>query len=251
MVIRGLVVLLMVGSAVLVSGKFQGICNIPMYSLVFILISGAALAWARIFYFEALARGDVGKVSAVNKTSASIAIFMSFVFLGIGLTYITVLSAILVLVGAAIMIENDETTKKKWLMLAILSAICSAAYTVLGKPGSEYVDPFLATGIRAIVFFMVTWSTVYLSGMKVNIKDIGDSDMGIIILSGVFFGLSWLLLYYAIQVGPVSTVSVLDKLSLPIIVVCSYFLLGEKLNRRALFGVLVMTIGILVPLLEL
>ncbi|MFA5452634.1 MAG: EamA family transporter [Candidatus Methanomethylophilaceae archaeon] len=251
MAIRGVVVLLMVGSAVLISGKFQGIFEIPLYSLAFILISGAALAWARIFYFEALARGDVGKVSAVNKTSASLAIFMSFVFLGVGLTYTTFLSAVLILVGAAIMIEGNGPTKDKWLMLAIASAICGAAYTVLGKPGSQYVDPFLATGIRAIVFFIITWTAVYISGKKVDMKNIGDSDKGIIILSGVFFGLSWLLLYYAIQVGPVDTVSVLDRLSLPIIVICSYFLLGERMNKRSLFGILIMTLGILTPLVEL
>jgi bacterial/archaeal transporter family protein len=251
MAIRGVVVLLLIGSAVLISGKFQGISRIPAYSLAFIILSGAALAWARIFYFEALSRGDAGKVSAVNKTSAAIAIVMSFIFLGEGLTYATVLSVVLILIGAVITVKSEKVSQETWLMLAVFSAICTAAYTVLGKPGSAEVDPFLATGIRAIVFFLITWGAVYLKGMKVDFSVISDQDKGFIILSGVFFGLSWLLLYYAIQIGPTGVVSVLDKLSLPIIVICSYFLLGEKMNRRFLIGIIVITVGILAPLLEL
>lgn len=251
MSIRGFVVLLMVGFAVLISGKFEGILRIPMYSLLFIVLSGAALAWARMFYFEALVQGGAGKVSAVNKTSASLAILMAFIFLGEELTYATVLSAILIIIGASLTIKGDKNAKEKWMMLAAFSAICGAAYSVLGKPGAADVDPFLATGLRAIVFFMITFSAVYVAGEKVNLKKIGDYDKGLIIISGVFFGLSWLTLYYAVLVGPVGTVSVLDKLSLPIIVICSYFLLNERLDKRSWIGILIMTIGILAPLLDL
>ncbi len=250
MAIRGFVVLLMVGSAVLISGKYSGISDIPMYSLFFIIISGAALAFARIFYFEALANGGAGKVTAVNKMSAAFAIVIAAMFLGEGLTYATVLSASFIIFGAIMMINGDDKTREKWLTLALMSAFCGAAYSVFGKPGSEFVDPFLATGLRAIVFFSITWIAVYSSGLKVNFKSISDSDKGLIILSGVFFGLSWLTLYYAITVGPAGAVSVLDQLSLPMIVIISYLLLNEKMDRRSWLGILIMTIGILAPLLD-
>lgn len=250
MAIRGFVVLLMVGSAVLVSGKFSGISSISMYSLFFIILSGAALAFARIFYFEALVNGGAGKVSAVNKLSAAFAIVMSAMFLGEGLTYATVLSAFLIIIGAMLMIHGDEKNRQKWLTFALISALFGAAYSVLGKPGSELVDPFLATGLRAIVFFSITLMVVYSSGLKINFGSINDSDKGLIILSGVFFGLSWLTLYYAITIGPAGAVSVLDQLSLPIIVIISYLLLNESMDRKSWLGILIMTIGILAPLLN-
>jgi len=221
-----------------------------MYSLFFIISSGAALAFARIFYFEALVNGGAGKVSAVNKLSAAFAIVISAIFLGEGLTYATVLSALLIMIGAMLMVHGDEKNRKKWFTFALISAIFGAAYSVLGKPGSESVDPFLATGLRAIVFFSITLMVVYFSGLKINFRSIADSDKGFIILSGVFFGLSWLTLYYAITIGPAGAVSVLDQLSLPIIVVFSYLLLNESMDRRSWLGILIMTIGILAPLLN-
>jgi hypothetical protein len=49
-------------------------------------------------------------------------------------------------------------------------------------------------------------------------------------LSGLATGLSWICYFRALQLGPASRVAPLDKLSVPLVMVFAWLLLGEKLN---------------------
>ena len=51
--------------------------------------------------------------------------------------------------------------------------------------------------------------------------------------------------YYAIQNGIVSVVVPIDKLSILVTVVFSYFVFKEKLSRKAFVGLLLMIVGTL------
>ena len=65
-------------------------------------------------------------------------------------------------------------------------------------------------------------------------------------LSGVATGASWLCYYYAIQNGIVSVVVPIDKLSIVVSIVFSYFVFKEKLSMKALIGLLLMIAATLV-----
>ncbi len=56
-------------------------------------------------------------------------------------------------------------------------------------------------------------------------------------------GSSWLCYYRALQEGPASVVAPIDKLSVLVTVVFSYFVFGEKLKGRALAGLALLTAG--------
>ena len=58
-------------------------------------------------------------------------------------------------------------------------------------------------------------------------------------------GGSWLCYYYAIQNGVVSVVVPIDKMSVVVTVVFSYFVFKEKLSRKAIIGLALMVIGTL------
>ena len=49
-------------------------------------------------------------------------------------------------------------------------------------------------------------------------------------LSGLATGLSWLCYFRALQLGPASRVAPLDKLSVPLVMVFAWLLLGEKIT---------------------
>ena len=51
------------------------------------------------------------------------------------------------------------------------------------------------------------------------------------------------MLYRALQDGPASVVAPVDKLSVLVTVVFSYFVFGEKLSRRAAAGLALLTVG--------
>ena len=57
--------------------------------------------------------------------------------------------------------------------------------------------------------------------------------------------MSWLCYYKALQDGPASVVVPIDKLSILVTIAFSYFILKEKLTKKSLLGLLLMTIGTL------
>jgi transporter family protein len=64
-----------------------------------------------------------------------------------------------------------------------------------------------------------------------------------LMLSGIATGVSWLAYFRALQLGPASRVSPIDKLSLPITIVLATLFLGEAVGWRLWCGVALMTIG--------
>jgi bacterial/archaeal transporter family protein len=64
-----------------------------------------------------------------------------------------------------------------------------------------------------------------------------------LVLSGVATGISWLAYFRALQLGPASRVSPVDKLSLPLTVLLAMTFLGESVGWKLGVGVTLMTIG--------
>ena len=67
--------------------------------------------------------------------------------------------------------------------------------------------------------------------------------MAFICLSGVATGASWLCYYRALQEGPASIVAPVDKLSVLVTVVFSYFVFGEKLGKKEAAGLVLLIAG--------
>lgn len=81
-----------------------------------------------------------------------------------------------------------------------------------------------------------------MGGINLGLKDI-DMDWKIgALLSAT--GLSWLFYFHALQKGPASLVSSIDKSSLAITVLLSFFILGERLSPWQWTGVAFMMTGV-------
>jgi transporter family protein len=65
-------------------------------------------------------------------------------------------------------------------------------------------------------------------------------------LSGLATGLSWICYFRALQLGPASRVAPLDKLSVPLVMVFAWLLLGERLTAPVVVGGLLITAGAVV-----
>ena len=91
----------------------------------------------------------------------------------------------------------------------------------------------------------MAWIIVLIKGKKKQLKAIDKKELGFIALSGLATGGSWLCYYYAIQNGVVSVVVPIDKMSVVITVVFSYFVFKEKLSRKAIIGLILMVLGTL------
>ena len=108
-----------------------------------------------------------------------------------------------------------------WLLYAIGSAVFAALTSILAKIGIDGVNSNLATAIS-------------------------KKSWAFLILSGLATGASWLCYYRAIQIGEVSKVVPVDKLSVVITLVLAFLFLHEQFTWKLGIGTLLITAGTLI-----
>lgn len=136
-----------------------------------------------------------------------------------------------------------------WFILAILSAVFAALTSILAKVGIDGVNSNLATAIRTCVVLVMSWGMVFLTDAQGGISSISNRSWLFLILSGLATGASWLCYYKAIQIGDVSKVVPIDKLSVVITLILAFTFLHEKMSAKSVVGAILITVGTLVMVL--
>ncbi len=132
-----------------------------------------------------------------------------------------------------------------WLILAVLSSIFAALTSILAKIGIDGVNSNLATAIRTIVVLIMSWGMVFITNTQNGITSISGKSWLFLILSGLATGASWLCYYKAIQLGTVSKVVPIDKLSIVITLVMAAIFLHEQFTIKSIIGSALITAGTL------
>lgn len=133
-----------------------------------------------------------------------------------------------------------------WWTYALLSAVFAALTAIFVKLGVKEMDTDLATAIRTVIILAITWGIVFVKGAAKTIPDLSPQNWWFLVLSGVATGLSWLFYFRAIQIGKVSQVALVDKLSVAMVLVFAAMFLGEQLSPRVLLGAALIIGGTLV-----
>jgi transporter family protein len=136
-----------------------------------------------------------------------------------------------------------------WIGWALLSALFAAATALLAKVGVSHVDSNLATALRTTVVVIFAWGIALALGKHGEIRDLDRRTLLFLTLSGLATGLSWLCYFRALQLGPASRVAPLDKLSVPLVMIFAWLVLGEKLTPALLIGGALITVGAMVMVL--
>lgn len=136
-----------------------------------------------------------------------------------------------------------------WAIFAILSAIFAALTSILAKVGIEGANSNLATAVRTIVVVLMAWFMVFVTGNLNGIVDISKKSWLFLILSGLATGASWLCYYKALQLGEVSKVVPIDKLSIVITIILAFIFLGEQITLKTLIGCCLIVAGTFVMIL--
>jgi transporter family protein len=133
-----------------------------------------------------------------------------------------------------------------WVFWAILSAVFAAATALLAKVGVEHIDSNLATAIRTTVVLVFTWAIALSLHAHHGLGAINRRSWTFLVLSGLCTGLSWICYFRALQMGPVSGVAPIDKLSVGIVIMAGWLFFGEAMTPAKLVGGLLVTAGALV-----
>ena len=248
--LRTAVVLLFSCVMVFIVGSFGTINQISGTSLIFLILSGLATGASWICYFKALSMGDVNKVVPIDKASTILTVLLAIVFFGeTNNLVVKLIGTLLLAIGIFLMIEKKKTEekaeKKSWLIYAVLSAVFAALTSILAKVGVTGVESNLGTTIRTVVVLIMAWIIVFVQGKQKQLKTLDKKELVFISFSGIATGASWLCYYYAIQNGIVSVVVPIDKMSILVAVVFSYFVFKEKMSKKAVLGLCLMLAGTL------
>jgi transporter family protein len=120
-------------------------------------------------------------------------------------------------------------TIPRWLIYALLSAACAAFVGIFAKIGMpKHVDTNVATAVRGVVMAAMLCAFCTVLGLWPRLETIPRRAFAGIILSGAAGAASWLFYFRAIQLGHVSKVAPIDKLSMPFAVLLAVLILGDR-----------------------
>ena len=248
--LRTIVVLIFSWVMVLVVGSLHTITKIEPKAFIFLILSGLSTGASWICYFKALSVGDINKVVPIDKSSTVLTVLLAIICFGETSNLVMKLIATAILaVGIFLMVEKKKREEKQksktWMLYAVLAAVFAALTSILAKMGISGVESNLGTAIRTGVVLIMAWVIVFARGKQAQLRSIDKKELLFIGLSGIATGASWLCYYYAIQNGEVSVVVPIDKLSIIVTVIFSYFVFKEKLSKKAFAGLCLMVAGTL------
>jgi transporter family protein len=133
-----------------------------------------------------------------------------------------------------------------WWIYALLSAFFAALTAIFAKIGIKGVDSDLATAIRTVIILIIAWGIALYKGSAENMGMLSKINWIFIVLSGCATGLSWIFYFKALQLGKVSQVAPVDKLSVALAIILSAVFLREQLTWQTGIGALLIISGTLV-----
>ncbi len=141
-------------------------------------------------------------------------------------------------------------TDYRWLIYALISAASASLVAIFGKLGLGGVDSTVATAIRSSVMTLFLVAVLFASGLGAKVIQVRGWPLFWIGASGVAGAVSWLFYFKAIQIGNVSKIAPIDKLSMPLAVLLAVVILHEKYSKLNWLGISLIVIGALLASLS-
>ena len=251
--VRTMVVLAFAWVIVFIVGSHTEIRHVEGRTLIFLTLSGFATGGAWLCYFRALQLGRVSRVVPISKSSPILAMILAFIFLREPVGWVIIVGMMLMGAGTWLMIElkkdsgEGKNNSQSWLFFAVLSAVFAALTSVLGRAGIMDIEANLGTAIRTVAVVPMAWLMVFITGEQKKMKGIDGKSWLFLVLSGLATGASWLFFYRALQLGTASRVVPIDKLSIVLTMGFAFIFLKEKFSKRSIIGLVLLTVGTLLP----
>lgn len=137
-----------------------------------------------------------------------------------------------------------------WWIYALLAALFAALTAIFSKLGVQNINSNLATAIRTIVILILIWAIVLARGEFKELGSLSKQNVIFLVISGIATGLSWLFYFKALQLGNVSQVVAVDKLSLAITIILAVIFLGETLTLKTAIGSILIIAGTFVLIMK-
>jgi len=119
-----------------------------------------------------------------------------------------------------------------WVFYAILSMFFAGLTSVIAKFGLKNVSGDAGLAVRTTAVFLLVWLNAIAFNHTRYLSQLSRKDVLFLAISGLTTTLSWIYYYRAIKIGNVSAVAVIDKASIVITLILSFWLLKEPFTWR-------------------
>ena len=140
---------------------------------------------------------------------------------------------------------NMNINMNHWLVWATLSACFAALTAIFAKVGLRQIDSDLATLIRTVIIAFVLSLLVWGLGKWQNPLLLSGKTWLFLTLSAFATGASWLCYFRALQLGQVSQVAPIDKLSVVLATLFAVLFLGERPSVQEYLGIILIALGVI------
>ena len=256
----------------LIQDTFKETVKFNYINIIFIILSSIATFLSWIFYYKALKIGEVSKVVAIDKCSFVLTTILFIIFFfndttnnGNVFTIISiVLSLSLMIAGTLLMLDlkkkkdiniesnNENKYKKKYIIYALLSAIFASLVSLFIKIGLNNISSSILTFYRTILVFIFALIIVIVKKDYIGISKINAKSYIFLTLSGLATGIAWISEYEALNIpnsNPI-VVSSITKLSIILTFIVSFIFFKEKANKKTISGVILLTLGIVLIIIN-
>jgi len=138
-----------------------------------------------------------------------------------------------------------QLVTSSWLFWALLAAVFAALTAVFAKVGVSEINSNFATFLRTVVVVVALGLLIWTTGETQSLSTLSPKTSVFLVLSGLATGASWLCYFRALQLGKVSQVAPIDKLSVVLVAIIAAVFLGENMSLTGWSGVALIGVGAL------
>jgi transporter family protein len=136
-----------------------------------------------------------------------------------------------------------QSAVSSWQIWALASAAFAALTAIFAKIGVENVNPDFATLIRTVVILGCLTAIVAATGQFQPPGSVAPKTYLFLVLSGLATGASWVCYFRALKLGDAARVAPIDKLSVVLVAVFAFLVLGERPSGLNWLGIVLIAAG--------
>ena len=133
----------------------------------------------------------------------------------------------------------------RWLRYALLSSLFAAVNTIFSKLALAGMNSNFGTLLNTAVALVVV--LIFLAGEnKLSmLRTAPRKELMAVILSGVSTAFNWIFYYYAVKYAPMTLAVPLNKLSVPMVILFSHYVLGSEIKKEQGIGLASIVAGMM------
>ncbi|MCI6014133.1 MAG: EamA family transporter [Coprobacillus sp.] len=130
-----------------------------------------------------------------------------------------------------------------WIIFSLLSALFGALMTIFIKLGLKGINPILSLTIRSIIVCIFLLVFIVVNNSIKEIKAIDKNKWIWLFLTAVVTFATWVFYYLALSKNEAYKVASLEKISIIIVFILSFFVLNEKITILGILGMILILAG--------